>query len=324
MSEEIKKEKDIYLHARSIESFKDEDIAIELKGVTKDYKKGRGIFDITFKVPRGKTFGYCGTNGAGKTTTLRAIMGFIKPDSGTVSVNGLDAWKNAEEIKKYIGYLPGEIAFPPLEDGSSFLKVQAEMVGLKDMSKAERIINMMQLDPTANLKRMSKGMKQKTAIVASFMTSPDILILDEPTTGLDPLMREAFITLVKEEKAKGTTIVMSNHMFDELEETCDYVGFIKDGHIIDIVDMETIHNRKYKEYTIRFETHKDYEAFDVSPYEVLYDVSPKDTYVIKIKTSETDNLFKELSKHSVRSIKEVQYTLEQYFLENVIGGNSNE
>lgn len=317
-------EKDIYKNARSIENTPIEDIAVEINGVTKRYKKGRGIFDITFKVPRGKTFGYCGTNGAGKTTTLRAIMGFIKPDEGYVKVNGLDAWKEAEKIKDMVGYLPGEIAFPALENGSDFLKSQAEMVGLEDMSKAERIINMMQLDPTANLRRMSKGMKQKTAIVAAFMTSRPIIILDEPTTGLDPLMREAFVTLIKEEKAKGTTIIMSNHMFDELEETCDYVGFIKDGHIVDIVDMNSIHNREYKEYTIRFLTHKDYEEFDVSPYEVLYDVGDKDTYVIKIKVTETDNLFKELSKHDVRSIKEVQYTLEQYFLENVIGGNNNE
>lgn len=317
-------EKEIYKNALSLLEIPEENIAIELNGVTKDYKKGRGIFDITFKVPKGKTFGYCGTNGAGKTTTLRTIMGFIKPDKGYVKVYGKDAWKEAENIKNLIGYLPGEIAFPPLESGTEFLKLQAEMVGLTDMSKAEKIINMMQLDPTANLKRMSKGMKQKTAIVAAFMNSRDILILDEPTTGLDPLMREAFVTLIKEEKARGATIIMSNHMFDELEETCDYVGFIKDGHIIDIVDMDNIHNRQYKEYTIRFMSHKDYEEFDVSPYEVLYDVGDKDTYVIKIKSDEVNQLFVELSKHEVRSIKEVQYTLEQYFLENVIGGNVNE
>ena len=160
---------DIYENAQSLKDFKDEDIAIELSHVTKAYRKGRGIFDITFRVPKGKTFGYCGTNGAGKTTTLRTIMGFIKPDSGTVKVMGMDAWKEAEKIKPLVGYLPGEIAFPQLEHGSDFLEVQAEMIDLKDMSKAERIINMMQLDPTANLKRMSKGMKQKTAIVAAFM-----------------------------------------------------------------------------------------------------------------------------------------------------------
>ena len=301
-----------------------DDIIISVKGLTKDYGKGRGVFDVSFDIPRGATFGYCGTNGSGKTTTIRHIMGFIKPDKGTVTVNGLDAWKDAEKIKPLVGYLPGEIAFPQLEHGSDFLKVQAEMIDLKDMSKAERIINMMQLDPTANLKRMSKGMKQKTAIVAAFMNSPEIIILDEPTTGLDPLMREAFVNLIKEEKARGATIIMSNHMFDELEETCDYVAFIKDGYIVDIVDMANIHARKFKEYTIRFQTHKDYEAFNTKGMDILYDVGAKDTYVVRIPIEMTDKLFVELSKHEVRSIKEVQYTLEQYFEENVIGGKNDE
>ena len=319
-----KSEKEIYANAQSLLKYKDEEIAVELSHVTKNYKKGRGIFDITFRVPKGKTFGYCGTNGAGKTTTLRTMMGFIKPDEGTVKVMGMDAWKNAEKIKPLVGYLPGEIAFPQLEHGSDFLKVQAEMIGLNDMSKAERIINMMQLDPTANLKRMSKGMKQKTAIVAAFMNSPEIIILDEPTTGLDPLMREAFVNLIKEEKARGATIIMSNHMFDELEETCDYVAFIKDGYIVDIVDMDSIHARKFKEYTIRFQTQEDYKAFNlkkIKGVKVLYDVGAKDTYVIQIPIEMTDALFEELSKHNIRSIKEVQYTLQEYFEENVIGGN---
>lgn len=322
--EEKVDESGLYENAKSLLDYKDEDIAVELSHVTKDYKKGRGIFDITFRIPKGKTFGYCGTNGAGKTTTLRTIMGFIKPDQGSVKVMGMDAWKDAEKIKPLVGYLPGEIAFPQLEHGSDFLKVQAEMIDLKDMSKAERIINMMQLDPTANLKRMSKGMKQKTAIVAAFMNSPEIIILDEPTTGLDPLMREAFVTLIKEEKARGATIIMSNHMFDELEETCDYVAFIKDGFIVDIVDMNNIHARKFKEYTIRFETHEEYEAFKpkvLKGCKILYDVGAKDTYVIQIPIDTTDQLFEELAKRNVRSIKEVQYTLQEYFEENVIGGN---
>ena len=186
---------DLYKNAPSLKEVKPEDIAIEVSHLTKDYGKGRGLFDVSFIVPKGKVFGYCGTNGAGKTTTLRHIMGFLKPQKGFVKVKGLDAWKNSEEIKQYIGYLPGEIAFPPLESGSEFLKLQAQMLGLEDMSKAERIINVLQLDPTANLKRMSKGMKQKTALVATFMHSPEIILLDEPTTGLDPLMRDAFINL---------------------------------------------------------------------------------------------------------------------------------
>ena len=107
--------KDIYEHAKSLKKLSPDEIAIEVKDLTKDYGKGRGVFDISFVVPKGKTFGYCGTNGAGKTTTLRHIMGFLKPDKGSVTVMGMDAWKESAKIKKLVGYLPGEIAFPPLE-----------------------------------------------------------------------------------------------------------------------------------------------------------------------------------------------------------------
>lgn len=317
-------EKDIYEHAKSLKKLSPKDIAIEVKDLTKDYGKGRGVFDISFVVPKGKTFGYCGTNGAGKTTTLRHIMGFLKPDKGSVTVMGMDAWKESAKIKKLVGYLPGEIAFPPLESGSDFIQAQAELLGLEDMSKAEKIINALQLDPTANLKRMSKGMKQKTALVAAFMHSPDIILLDEPTTGLDPLMRDAFINIIKEEKARGATIIMSNHMFDELEETCDYVGFIKDGHLIDIVDMEEIHNRPFREYLIVFADKEGYENADASQVEVLEDRPERLSYLVKVPNEKIDGMFRELHKFNIKLIKEVQYTLEKYFMEKVIGGNVNE
>ena len=300
----------------------DKDIVIELSHVTKDYGKNRGIFDISLKVPKGTVFGYCGTNGSGKTTTLRHIMGFLKPDSGTVRVNGLDPWKNVD-IKKEIGYLPGEIAFPPVENGSVFLKSQAELINLTDMSKAERIINALQLDPTANLKRMSKGMKQKTAIVAAFMASPNIILLDEPTTGLDPLMREAFIELLEEEKARGATVLMSNHMFDELEETCDYVAFIKDGHIIDIVDMEKIHHRPFREFMIDFYKEEDYKkAFtDKEKFEVIERVDNFKRVVVRVTAKSANDAVDELRKYEAKQVKEIKYTLEKYFLENFGGKN---
>ncbi len=300
-----------------------DEIAISVKGLTKDYGRGRGVFDISFDVPKGCTFGYCGTNGSGKTTTIRHIMGFIKPNKGTVTVFGLDSWKESEKIQKYIGYVPGEIAFPEVESGSVFLELQAQMLGITDMSKAEQVINMLQLDPTANLRRMSKGMKQKTALAAAFMRQPEILILDEPTTGLDPLMRRAFVDLIKEEKAKGTTIFMSNHMFDELEETCDFVAFIKDGHIIDIVDMKKIHSRPFREYSITFFDKEDFLSADTSQVEVLKKDERNLELVVRVDLVKTDGMIRELRKHNIKAIHEKQYTLEQYFMEHVKGGENN-
>lgn len=298
-----------------------ENVVIDLQHVTKDYGKGRGIFDISFKIPKGCTFGYCGTNGAGKTTTLRHIMGFLRPDSGTIRVNGLDPYKKGDIIKRSIGYVPGEIAFPPVESGSAFLKSQAELVGLTDMSKAERIINALQLDPTANLKRMSKGMKQKTALVAAFMHSPDIILLDEPTTGLDPLMREAFIEIIEAEKARGATILMSNHMFDELDETCDYVGFIKEGRLIDIVDMEEIHKRPYRDFTIGFYSEEDCQNAFQGDFEVILRSLPLKKLVIRANSHNAPKVIAELSKYEIRQVTELKYSLEKYFLDHFGGEN---
>lgn len=299
------------------------EIIISVKNLTKDYGKGRGIFDISFDVPKGCVFGYCGTNGSGKTTTLRHIMGFIKPQQGSVTVKGLDAWKNADLIKKFIGYVPGEIAFPQVESGSEFLKIQAECVGLKDMTYAEEIINALQLDPTANLKRMSKGMKQKTALVAAFMHSPEIIILDEPTTGLDPLMRDAFVNIIKKEKARGATIIMSNHMFDELEETCDYVAFIKDGHLIDVVDMEKMRNTPYRDYVITFQNKKDYDEVNLSKMELLDKDDMELSVTVRVKLEDINEAVKEFRNRDIKSLTEKKHTLEEYFISDM-GGQNNE
>ena len=296
---------------------KSKEVIISVKNLTKDYGNGRGIFDISFDVYKGSVFGYCGTNGSGKTTTLRNIMGFIKPDKGSVTVKGLDAWKQADKIKQYVGYLPGEIAFPPVESGSAFLKIQAETLGLKDMSKAERIINALQLDPTANLRRMSKGMKQKTAIVAAFMHSPEIIILDEPTTGLDPLMRDAFVNIIKEEKAKGTTIIMSNHMFDELEETCDYVGFIKDGHLIDVVDMDELRNSPFRDYEIKFKKKDEFEKLDTSQFEVLEKDDDELSLVVRVDLKKTNDLITQMREFDISGFTERKHTLEEFFVKDL-------
>lgn len=296
----------------------EKEVIISVKNLTKDYGKGRGIFDISFDVYKGSVFGYCGTNGAGKTTTLRHIMGFLKPQKGSVTVKGLDAWKDADEIKKYIGYLPGEIAFPAVENGSEFLKIQAESIGLKDMSKAEAIINALQLDPTANLKRMSKGMKQKTALVSAFMHSPEIIILDEPTTGLDPLMRDVFVNMIKAEKARGATIIMSNHMFDELEETCDYVGFIKDGHLIDVVDMEKLRNLPYRDYVVTFNNKKDFEEIcNSNKVEVLEKDEFELSVTLRVQLKDINEAVTEFRNRDIKSLSERKHTLEEYFIKGI-------
>lgn len=286
---------------------------VEIKNMTKDYGEGRGIYDVDLSIEKGEVFGFVGTNGAGKTTTIRHLMGFLKPQKGSATINGKDCWKNSAEIKKYIGYIPGEIAFLDAPTGSEFLKRQAKLLGLKDMSYAEELIKKLQLDPTANLKRMSKGMKQKTAIVAAFMADPEILILDEPTTGLDPLMRAEFIDIINEEKKKGKTIFMSSHMFEEVESTCDKVALIKDGRIIAVKSTKEIRHSEEKTYKIEFNSNEDYKKFLSEEFNIVDKRDNQNQVIININDKNINTLTKVLIGYNLKFMTEIKYTLEKYF-----------
>lgn len=292
---------------------------IELNSLTKDYGNEQGIFDLNLSINEGEMVGYVGTNGSGKTTTIRHIMGFLKPTSGSVAVNDLSSWDHSSEIVKQIGYVPGEIAFPDLKTGIDFLKCQADFLGLHDMSYANELIERLQLDPRANLKRMSKGMKQKTALVAALMNDAPIILLDEPTTGLDPLMRATFLDIIKEEHQKGKTIFMSSHSFDELEKTCDKVALINDGHIVDVCDMNQIRNRPVKEFKIEFYTAEDYKRFLCEPYERIRLQEQYHQVSIRIGADETAGLLNVLKGYHVKFISELPYTLEMHF-KNILFG----
>ena len=296
---------------------------IELKHLTKDYGEGKGIFDIDLTIKKGEMIGFVGTNGSGKTTTIRNMLGFVKPTSGNAYVNGLESWENASEIAKNVGYVPGEIAFPDLATGTEFLKCQADFLGLKDMTYANYLIEKLQLDPRANLKRMSKGMKQKTALVAALMNNPDIIILDEPTTGLDPLMRDAFMEIIKDEHKRGKTIFMSSHMFEEMEGTCDRVALINNGHIVDIADMNAIRNRPSKDFKIEFNNAKDYENFKKLDFNIIRDQQEYNQVTVNVKKENIDDLFKALTKFDVKFISGVKYTLEKHFKEILLKQKEN-
>ncbi len=286
---------------------------IEIQNLTKDYGNNRGLFDISLSINRGEMIGFVGTNGSGKTTTIRSILGYIKPTSGIVKVNGLSSWENQSEIAKLIGYVPGEIAFPDLKTGTIFLKSQADFLGLKSMDYADELIKQLQLDPRANLKRMSKGMKQKTAIVAALMNDSPIIILDEPTTGLDPLMRDSFLEIIKKEHNKGKTIFMSSHMFNEMEETCDRVALISNGHIISIADMNEIRNRSVADFKIEFNDINSYQKFLSKNYKITRKQDKYNQVSINVDKKDLTILFGDLKELDVKFIAEQKYTLEKHF-----------
>lgn len=286
---------------------------IKVENLTKDYGKKKGIFQINLEIQEGETVGFIGTNGSGKTTTIRHMMGFVKPDAGAVTILGKDSWKDATEIKKSVSYIPGEIAFPSLPTGTAFLKAQADMLGVKDYSYMNQLLRVLQLDPTANLKRMSKGMKQKTAIVAALMGNKEILILDEPTTGLDPLMRDAFLELMREEKKKGRTVFMSSQIMDEVEEICDKVAVIDCGHIIGFLDVKSYRHETVQKFLVRFSSLQEAQRFQE---QWKTDVTTQENICnIHVQKERVGELMSVLKTFQVISLSEERRTLADAFKE---------
>lgn len=291
---------------------------IKLNHVTKNYGHGRGIFDFDFSVNEGEVFGLVGTNGSGKTTTLRNLMGFLTPNEGYCEINGMNCRKNSAEIMKNVGYVPGEIDFPDVGSGTTFLKIQAEYFGMKSMKYANELCDRFKIDTSAPLKRMSKGMKQKIAIVAAFMSNPKILLLDEPSTGLDPLMRDTLIDLILEHKKRGATVLMSSHIFKELEDTCDRVAFIHNGKMINIVGRDIYSPNLPKLYRIGFSENTEYSDFiRNSEFEIKSTNNKYNHALVSVPMTKINGFIRKLSNYNMRYIKYVPYSLEMYYT-NVI------
>lgn len=234
---------------------------IKLEHVTKDYGNGKGVFDVSFFVEAGEVFGYLGPNGAGKSTTIRQLMGFIHPQAGNCQIFGKDCFAQASKIQSEIGYLAGELAFMEDMTGRKFLEFMAQMKGIKDLSRMEELLERFELNPQGKMRKMSKGMKQKVGLVCAFMGNPKAVILDEPTSGLDPLMQNHFVELILEEKRKGTTILMSSHIFEEVEKTCDRTAIIRAGKIVAIEDMQSLSEKRKKIYTVTLPDAQTAEQF---------------------------------------------------------------
>ena len=234
---------------------------IEVEHLTRDYGGGRGVFDVSFQVAAGEVFGFLGPNGAGKTTTIRHLMGFLKAKEGGCRINGLDCFRDREKVQQMLGYLPGEISFCDDMTGIEFLDFVSGYRKDKGESRRKELMDMFDLNPHGKIKKMSKGMKQKVGIVAAFMHDPQILILDEPTSGLDPLMQNRFIELVEAEREKGKTILMSSHMFEEVERTCHRIGIIRAGKLVAMDQVEALREQYMTPYTVTLESEEMAKAF---------------------------------------------------------------
>lgn len=237
---------------------------IDVQGLTKDYGQGRGIFDLTFQVERGEVFGFLGPNGAGKTTTIRHLMGFIRPTAGRAAILGMDCFAQAAAIQARVGYLPGELSLMDDLTGDGFLRFMAQMRGMMDLGTAGELKELFRLDGRQSLRKMSKGTRQKVGLVCVFMARPDLLLLDEPTSGLDPLMQNRFVELLLREKARGATILLSSHMFEELERTCDRVAILRAGRLAAVERTEDLRRARTKRYVFSFPAPEAAAAFSAA------------------------------------------------------------
>jgi ABC-2 type transport system ATP-binding protein len=287
---------------------------IQVENLTKDYGFGRGVFDISFDIAKGEVFGFLGPNGSGKTTTIRHIMGFSKPQSGHTSINGMDSWKNSAKIQRNTGYLPGEIALPEGLTGTEFLRMMAGMRGMKDTVYLKTLLDRFELDPNVNTKRMSLGVKRKLAVVTAFMHDPEVIILDEPTSGLDPVMQHNFIEFVNSEKKRGKTILMSSHIFSEVDATCDRIAIIKDGHIMDTFVADDLRHSSNKVYQIAFTDIDGFNKFMSMNFELSYSDPVKRKVKVVITDTDINSLIEATAYIPMVYFKEIKFTLEDYFM----------
>ena len=293
---------------------------IEVEKLTKDYGSGRGVFDVTFNVDDGEVFGFLGPNGAGKSTTIRHLMGFSKPDSGTTKINGRETFSRYYEVLKDVGYIPGEIALPAGLTGWEFLRMMQDMQGRRNEKRLKEMLDLFELkdgELKGETKRMSLGVKRKLAVVAANMNDPKVLILDEPTSGLDPVMQENFINFIHEEKKRGKTILLSSHIFSEIDSTCDRIAIIKDGNIVSQFVANDLKHATRKFYSFEFSNESKLNSFlekakDIKSFVAIEKKGTK--CQASIEDKDLNELIKILSTSGVTSFSNRKESLEDYFM----------
>lgn len=284
---------------------------IDVSGLTCDYGRGRGVFDLDFTVETGEVFGFLGPNASGKTTTIRHLMGFSRAVSGSCQIEGRDCFTSASVIQETLGYLPGDICMFPEMSGKAFLSFMAKFRKMKTTGRAKELIDRFELDIRQPIRRMSKGSKQKLALVCAFMHDPSILILDEPTASLDLLMQHEFIDLILEEKKQGKTILMSSHRFSEVEKTCDRIGILKQGRLVTVSSLEELRQTERRVYIITMENEEAAQAFQREHLNIL----EADGRMIKVAVyRDLRNLLSILTCYPISTLDNVGQSLEEVFL----------
>ena len=286
--------------------------AIDTSGLSKDYGRGRGLFDLNLQVEEGEVLGYLGPNGAGKTTTIRLLMGLIHPSAGSARIFGLDCQRQAVEVKRHLGYIPGEL---PQFGGLRGSEIVAYMAGLRggvDDKVVAEICRRFSLDLAQRFREYSRGNKQKLAILLGFMHRPRLLILDEPTGGLDPLNQQEFYDMCRESKSRGTTIFLSSHILSEVEHISDRVGIIRAGHLVRTARLEELHDIRFHQVEVEFAGAAPLEAIRRAPG--VDHVDAKDHRVRFVVRGSFEPVMRALATGEVVNLVSHEPSLEEMFL----------
>ena len=292
--------------------------AIKLENLTKHYGDIIGIQDLSLEVPEGEVFGLLGPNGAGKTTTIRLILDFIRPTSGKASVFGLSPRSDGTDIRRRVGYLPGDFVTYDHMTGATVTEYFTNLRG-SDATKLEALCERYQLDLSRKIGQLSKGNKQKIGLVQAFMNDPDLLILDEPTAGLDPLLQYEFQKMVHEEKQQGKTIFMSSHVMSEVEATCDRVGIIREGELVTIDTVSHLTELSLWTAKITFTQPVSQDTFNNLPGITVTDHTDNQTFTLSISgEGAMDTLIKTTAQtatsNPVQTFESQHASLEDAFL----------
>ena len=281
--------------------------AVSLEGLVKRYGKHRGIEGLDLKVKEGEWFGYIGPNGAGKSTTIRTMLGLIKATEGKSTVLGMDSWKDREKIMEKVGYLPSEAIFYPEMTVSETLDYALSLHGCKDRRRQKELSERLELDTGRKIGELSYGNRKKVGIVCALEHNPSLLILDEPTGGLDPLMQREFFSMLEEEHRKGVTIFMSSHILSEIESHAETAAAIREGRIIVSGKVEEISRTNARKVSLRGKA-------DISTLTGVKEVVEDKNGMSFLYSGEASALLEALYKGSVKDFTVTEPDLEEVFL----------
>ena len=285
---------------------------IRLEGLTKYYGKKLGIADLNLKVKSGEIFGFLGPNGAGKTTTIRLLLDLLRPTSGKITILGLDAQADSLAVRRSIGYIPSDPSLYGTLSGHDLITYFANLRGGVQWSKVTALAERLQCDLSRPISSLSRGNKQKLAVIRAFMHEPHLLVLDEPTSGLDPLIQAEFEEIVREAKGEGRTVFLSSHFLHEVEQLADRVGIIRDGRLAAVEEIASLKSRSIRRLEIKFAGPVPEEEF--VRLDGVRNVQTQGSTLVCDVAGVLDPLIKAAARHTIVNLKTHEPNLEEIFL----------